>query len=170
MKPTSFLNLIYSAFLGIAVVAFVAIAVNTFYPTPRFDMEAPDPDWPARYWLTTSAIVLVAATFVMVISLVWPRGQAVLADGFLLGGPFTMIYAMGMSLGSTTSWWRLVVAAVALVITVVTGWYRFVKRPAGQAAPINPTVTEGAADAGDLDLRLTVLERKISAMTKALDE
>ena len=38
-----------------------------------------------------------------------------------------------------------------------------------KAAPINP-VTEGAADAGDLDLRLTAIERKISAMTKALDE
>ena len=91
MKPNNALSIIFAFFLGLVVVAFVGIGVNTFYPEPQWV-----DGMPSNYnqWrLTTGIILLVCATVLLAVSLFLPDVQAVLSNGLLLGGVFTMVYA-----------------------------------------------------------------------------
>ncbi len=57
-----------------------------------------------------------------------------LSNGILLGGVFTMIYAVGMTVSSNASVLRFVVVAVALAVTVAIGYLKFVRRAGGEVA------------------------------------
>jgi len=114
MKTNTALQVIFAFFLGLVVVAFVGIGVNTFYPEPTYTGG----DYPAGLYsdwrLVTGIILLVCATVLLVISLVLPEDQGVLSNGLLLGGVFTMVYAVGVTVSSDRSVVRFVVVAFAL--------------------------------------------------------
>lgn len=112
--------------------------------------------------LTSSMILFGCATLILAVSLWRPARMAVLSNGLLLGGVFTMIYAVGMSLsGADGQVGRFFVALGALVVTVGAGYLTFIRRaPAGSAAP---------ADDGQLAARVATLERRLVAIGRAVD-
>jgi len=156
----SVLQVVFSIFLGLVVVAFIGIGVNTFYPEPSY--LADEENWNA-YRLTTSIILLVCATVVMLLSLVISDTGPVLANGALLGGLFTMIYAVGIGISAGEEWPRFAVICLALVITVGVGWWKFVRGRKAEPAPVG-----GGTLAGEAEGRLAAVEAKLDALGRAL--
>ncbi|MFT4110695.1 hypothetical protein, partial [Propionicimonas sp.] len=129
MRTNNALQVIFAFFLGLVVVAFVGIGVNTFYPEPEWTgTGSAHTDWR----LTTGIILLVCATVLLVISLLLPEVQGALSNGVLLGGVFTMVYAVGITVTTDRSVLRFVVVAAALVVTIGIGWAKFAR---GRRAP-----------------------------------
>ncbi|WIY82500.1 hypothetical protein [Propionimicrobium sp. PCR01-08-3] len=174
MKANAALQIIFAFFLGLVVVAFVGIAVNTFYPRPEY----PNPTTPAaetayqdasdQWYLITSIILLICATAILAISLFLPEKQGVLSNGLLLGGIFTMLYAVGVSFSAETSYVRLAVMAVALAVTIGIGYLKFVRRR-GPAVAAAATSELASGQVGELDARLSAVEHKLDALGRALD-
>lgn len=164
MKTNTVLQIIFAFFLGLVVVAFVGIGVNTFYPEPAYVDGRPDQY--VGWQLTTGIVLLICATIVLAVSLFLPESQAVLSNGILLGGVFTMIYAVGMTVSSNASVVRFVVVAVALAVTVAIGFLKFVRgKPATQAAAGTPASADAPGEFGE---RLAAVERKLDALGRAL--
>lgn len=157
----SVLQVIFSVFLGLVVTAFVGIGVNTFYPEPKGAYR--DGQWNS-YGLTTSIILLVCATVVMLVSLAISDSGPVLANGALLGGLFTMIYAVGMGISAGNEWPRFVVLTVALAITVAVGWWKF-----SRGRTVRPVADDGGGLlSGEAEARLSAVEAKLDAISRAL--
>lgn len=173
MKATQLLQVIYSFFLGLVVLAVVAISLNTFWPRPPWPSAAENSDAVlAEYdraveaWtLTTSVALLVAATMILAISLIRSNRLAVISNGLLLGGIFTMIYAVGMSAGGERSIPRLIVVVIALIVTVAVGYLTFVR---GRSETGTPVASSG--DASEIVARVDALERRLEALGRALIE
>lgn len=162
MRTNNALQVIFAFFLGLVVVAFVGIGVNTFYPEPAYVDGRPDQF--VGWQLTTGIILLVCATLILAVSLFLPESQGVLSNGLLLGGVFTMVYAVGMTVSSNASVLRFVVVAVALAVTIAIGYLKFVR---GRAAADAGTAAT-APVAGELGERLAAIERKLDALGRAL--
>lgn len=160
MRTNNALQIIFAFFLGLVVVAFVGIGVNTFYPEPSYVDGRPDQY--VGWQLTTGVILLVCATIILAVSLFLPEAQGVLSNGLLLGGVFTMIYAVGITVSSNASVLRFVVVAVALAVTIAIGWLKFVRRRAPVPADGGGTVPADVAE------RLAAVERKLDALGRAL--
>ncbi len=181
MRTNTALQVIFAFFLGLVVVAFVGIGVNTFYPEPIWYDGMPESQW-SQWRLVTGIILLVCATLLLVVSLLLPESQGVLSNGVLLGGVFTMVYAVGMTVSSDRSVVRFVVAGAALAVTIGVGYLKFVRgrrRAAAAAAAAVPAAVDGgvpagaagepgSAPVGDLAGRLAVVERKLDALGQAL--
>ena len=165
----SVLQVIFSFFLGLVVTAFIAVGVNTFYPEPRGAYEG---DAWMSHRLNTSIILLVCATLVMLLSLAIAKLGPVLANGALLGGLFTMIYAVGMGVSAGGQWQRFLVLTVALLVTVGVGWWKFsrgrVTWPPPAPGQVGVPSGTGALP-GDAEVRLGVVEAKLNALGRALN-
>lgn len=172
----SILQVLFSVFLGLVVTGFVAIAVNTVLAEPSYLEGVPDDNAWQSWRMATSVALLIAATLIMVVALLLGDRVAVLANGALLGGVFTMIYAVGVAIWAGNQWPRLAIIAVALVVSVAVGYWRFSQRrswpaPAEGSAPAGPaTKPEGEAVVADgaLDARITAVETKLDAIARAL--
>jgi hypothetical protein len=193
MRTNNALQMIFAFFLGLVVVAFVGIGVNTFYPEPSY-ADGGSGNAYLHWRLATGIILLACATALLVISLVMPEVQAVLSNGVLLGGVFTMVYAVGVTLTTDRSVWRFVVVAIALAVTVGVGYLKFVRSrrhasvsgaevdsppsavpnaPAPAAAPTGPSpfappLQDSAAPTGAIEDRLAAVERRLDAVSRAL--
>jgi len=167
MKGNGALQIIFGFFLGLVVVAFVGIGVNTFYPEPSFGGEYSSSVF-SNWRLITGIILLVLATAILVISLALPAHQAVITNGLLLGGVFTMIYAVGMTITTDQSIWRFVVVAVALAVTITIGYLKFAKPWRAPAAA--PAAADSAeAPNPELAARLSQVEQRLDALRRALE-
>jgi len=162
MKGTGALQIIFAFFLGLVVVAFVGIGVNTFYPEPAWSGEGTAY---SQWQLVTGIILLVIATGLLAISLALPDEQVVISNGVLLGGVGTMLYAVGMTVSANNNLWRFIVVAVALAVTLVIGYLKFARR-----RPAAPAARDGVdtAAAGELGERLAAVERKLDGLGRAL--
>lgn len=157
------LQIVFSFFLGLVVTAFIGIGVNTFYPEPEYSLGSENA-W-NTYRLTTSIILLVCATLVMLLSVAIANSGPVLANGALLGGVFTMIYAVGIGISAGQQWPRFAVMTVALVVTVGVGWWKFSRgRKVAAASP----GTGGGTLSGEAEARLAAVENKLDALGRAL--
>lgn len=171
MRTNNALQIIFAFFLGLVVVAFVGIGVSTFYPQPEWSENPPENAW-SQWSLVTSIILLICATVLLAVSLFLPEHVGVLSNGVLLGGVFTMVYAVGMALSSERNVARFVVAAVALAVTIGIGWVKFARRrpdavpPATQAAALGDGVPPTVP--GSLEDRLALVEQKLDALGRAL--
>ncbi len=168
----SVLQVMFSVFVGLVVVAFVAIAVMTFYPEP----SPPTGDYYGsplmdQWRLVTGIILLVASTIIMVVSLVRSERLPVLFNGVLLGGVFTMVYAVGMSLSAPNEWPRLLVITLALVVTIGVAILKFGVRPAAKPAAAAAGDAAGG-DVADSELaeRVRVLEAKLAAIAHTITQ
>jgi hypothetical protein len=171
------LQTIFSAFLGLMVVAVIGIGVFTFYPSPvppsgpNYDYTAYDAL--AQAWrLNTSIVLVILATAVMGVSLFRSDQLKVVSNGLLLGGVFTMLYGLGWTITSDSSYVRFLIVAAALAVTVALGYAKFVwlREPAGSAATV-PAASGGAvlpADVSGLVARVAALEKKVDAAAAAL--
>jgi uncharacterized membrane protein len=162
MRTNNALQIIFAFFLGLVVVTFIGIGVATFYTEPSYH-DNPTAEY-ASWRLTTGIIVMVCATILLAVSLVLPMAAGVLSNGLLMGGVFTMIYAVFMAASSDTTITRFVVIAIALAVTIAFGYLRFTRRRG--PAPV------AGADAGTVPVevaeRLAAVERKLDALGRAL--
>ncbi len=179
MKANELLQVVFAFFLGLVVVAFVGIGVNTFYPEPDYPTQVALQDtWDATYssWsLVTMIILLICATALLALSLLLPADQGVISNGILLGGSFTMLYAVGVSLSSSISIARFLVVAGALAVTVIVGYLRFVRgrsraHPGASQETTAGLLAAGYSESPDVERRLNRLETKFYALTKALSD
>jgi len=204
------LQTIFSFFLGLMVLAFIGVGVNTFYPSPATQREQAQQkidrqieaitsvnqnksldatqqaqiqklqnqrnalqdviDADMKIWARNTSIILVIfATLVMSVSLVRSEQLRVLSNGLLLGGLFTMLYGTGWVIFSGNSTARFVVIAFALLVAIGLGYLKFVRRHAeNPSTGAAPAEVIGAEPLGDLDARVTALERKAAAAASAL--
>jgi hypothetical protein len=161
------LQIVFSFFLGLVVVAFVGIALNTFYPEPASSSN--DAGAWDTWRLVTGTLLLVCATLVMVASmLIRTDNIPVITNGILLGGLFTMIYAVIMSLSATNDWARLAVIAGAFVVTVGVAYWKFAVRKTPTSGRLPGSLDEpNTADPG-LAARVDSLERRLDDLRRAL--
>ncbi|MDO5682637.1 MAG: hypothetical protein Q4G46_07405 [Propionibacteriaceae bacterium] len=89
-----------------------------------------------------------------------------LSNGLLLGGLFTLVYAVGNSFTNSQNVLRFSVITVALAVTVAVGWLKFRQGPT--ATPAMATAGDGDSATASLDHRVSNLERQIEALRKAL--
>lgn len=116
---------------------------------------------------STSITLIVFATILMVVSLTTADHAAVISNGLLLGGVFTMLYGVGWLIATDTSISRFVAVTVALVITIGIGWMRFVRRRPMSAAPqMSGSVDRSGYD--DMERRVHDLEQRLNDAASAL--
>jgi hypothetical protein len=165
VKPNGALQTIFAFFLGLLVLAFVAVAVSTFLPEPRWTESQFSQAGYDTYRLTVGIALLLCATALLVVSLFLPEAQVVLSNGILLGGVFTMVYAVISAFISDAGLLRFAVVSAALVVTIGIGYLRFVRghRRRETAAAATP---EGVPS--ELAERVTLIERKLDAVSNAL--
>jgi len=79
-------------------------------------------------WARNTSIVLITfATVLMIVSLVLPEAMHVISNGTLLGGLFTIVYGTGWSFVGGDSKARFAVVTVALLLTLLFGYIKFVR-------------------------------------------
>ena len=166
MKSQQLLQVVYSFFLGLVLVGFVAIGMNTFHPQPDY-YEGVEPLWES-WALSSSIILLTLATLIMLISLLIPVDRAVVvSNGLLLGGVFTMIYAVGMTVTADPSGKAFAVVTAALAVTIVMGWLKFARRSRA-GADAQPAISD--EELGTLEQRVQALEARLGAAARVLKE
>jgi hypothetical protein len=164
------LQIVFSFFLGLVVVAFVGIALNTFYPEPSNRVDPDQAVWDT-WRIVTGTWLLVCATVVMIASmLIRTEAIPVITNGILLGGLFTMIYAVIMSLSATNAWPRLAVVAGALVVTVGVAYWKFAVRKTHPPVPFAASPDAGAPIDPGLTARVDSLEQKLDGLRRALND
>jgi hypothetical protein len=117
--------------------------------------------------LSTSIILIVFSTLTLVVSLLRAVQLQVVSNGLLLGGVFTMLYGMGWIAFAGTSTIRFLVMTAALIVTLVLGYVRFVRK--GKMLP----TTEGGEIARvdsleEIERRIRDLEERMTDAAKAL--
>jgi hypothetical protein len=204
------LQTIFSLFLGLMVVAFIGVGVNTFYPSPAdryatqlqtlYDqqnvlnaggktlsaaeqtqaaalqtqingLQSKQRDMEQGWNLNTSIVLVLFATLVMGVSLVRSDQLRVLSNGLLLGGLFTMLYGMGWTIASGTSYLRFFVVLFALAVAIGLGYLKFVwLRRATVPVAAAGTAASGAVspDVEGLEARVAALEARTRAAAAAL--
>lgn len=118
---------------------------------------------------STSIILITLATLAMAISLVRSDQLQVISNGLLLGGVFMMIYGVGHIIATGTSIARFTVMTVALVITLVLGYARFVRRRTPSVEPAREKIAGGEALVG-LERRVRDLEQRMDDAASALGQ
>ena len=115
----------------------------------------------------TSIILMVTATLAMVVSLVRANQLPVISNGLLLGGVFTMLYAVGWIIATDSSFARFGVMAVALLITLALGYIRFVRvgKTTAREAEAGVPDQDGLAN---IELRLRELDARMSEAARVL--
>ena len=165
------LQIVFSFFLGLVVVAFVGIALNTFYPEPSNSFYPDDAATWDSWRVVTGIWLLICATVVMVASmLIRTERIPVITNGILLGGLFTMIYAVGMSLSASNNWPRLAVMAGALVVTVGVAYWKFAVRKAPTPTPLAVSPDGNTAVDPGLVARVDALEHRLDGLRQALTD
>jgi hypothetical protein len=117
----------------------------------------------------TSIILMVTATLAMAVSLVRANQLQVISNGLLLGGVFTMLYGVGWIIATDVSKARFLVMTIALGITLVLGYLRFVrggKTVADQVA-VGAPGSEGMAD---MEIRLRAVEERLQEASRVFGQ
>lgn len=156
------MKIVYTFFLGALLALFVGLGVQTFYPGPempdypaelqygmaseeateeqreleREHMERSE-RWQEQrqtYDRNVGVIALVSAVLMLGLSLVLERRNRVLTNGVMLGGLFTLLYAIGRSLASTETTMTFVAVGVGLAVVLFLGHRRFFPEQAAQDA------------------------------------
>jgi hypothetical protein len=116
-----------------------------------------------RDWSRVAGLVLIGlATLLLALSLIrWDRA-IVLGNGLLLGGLFTMVGGIGLTIAGGEGIDRFLVLALALGLTVGLGYLRFARR----AEPVQE-VGASLVDSG-LAERVSALEQRLDDARRAL--
>lgn len=116
-----------------------------------------------RSWSRTAGVLLIGlATLLLALSLIrWDRA-IVLSNGLLLGGLFTMVGGIGLTIAGGEGIDRFLVLTLALGITVGLGYLRFARR----AEPVQE-VGASLVDS-DLEDRVALLEQRLEEARRAL--
>ena len=144
------LTLVYTFFLGAMLALFVGLGISTFYEAPKppefpITLESKAAQTPAdtakiqkyeeesrnyqkvsqTYNRNVSIIALVCAVILLAVSLAFERYNAVIANGVLLGGLFTLLYSIGRGFASQDSKMTFATVSIGLLIALYLGYRRF---------------------------------------------
>lgn len=120
-------------------------------------------------WSRTAGVVLVGfATGLLALSLIRWDAAIVLSNGLLLGGLFTMVGGIGLTIAGGEGIARFLVLTLALAITVGLGYLRFARRVEAVAAPARRDSGEAAGADDELGARVAELEARLSEVRRAL--
>lgn len=114
-------------------------------------------------WSRSAGLVLIGlATALLALSLIrWDRA-IVLSNGLLLGGLFTMVGGIGLTIASGEGMARFLVLSLALALTVGLGYLRFAR------SVVEAPITTGAPPETELGGRVAQLEARLDDMRRAL--
>jgi hypothetical protein len=122
-------------------------------------------------WTRAAGLILIAAaTVLLALSLIrWDRA-IVLSNGLLLGGLFTMVGGIGLTIAGGEGLARFLVLSLALALTIGLGYLRFARRPApGDGAPSGAPAEQAPGGAvGELATRVADLEARLAEVRRAL--
>lgn len=82
---------------------------------------------------------LLAALVVMAVSLSWFKEIAVIADGLLLGGVFTLIYSIGWSFASGDKKLLFIIVGAGLAVAIGLGYMKFILPEHGKGRAKKPS-------------------------------
>lgn len=141
---------IYVFFIGLLTAVVIGTGIAAFYPAPK----APDTAFSANqtaqrmrdqqkrfdayskvrqaYDRNASLIAFAVGLIVGIAALALSAKIPVIGDGLLLGGMFTIIYAVFVGLASGNDKFRFVIGLLGLTAAVGIGYVKFV-RPAANA-------------------------------------
>ena len=145
-----FLGLILATFVGVGIATFYVAPKAPDYPTAlnqppptvadkQFDQQRTadqvkfDADQKAfqtveaHYNRNVSGIVIAFAVLFLAISLIFEAKIAIIADGLLLGGIFTLLYGIIRGFMSDQMTYRFVVISIGLVIALILGYVKFAR-------------------------------------------
>jgi hypothetical protein len=158
----TFIRLLYSVLIAAAVVAFVAIAIYTFYPSPKAPTYTPPllekstmVNQPVEdayqqqydkangqyqadtniYQRNVSIILVLAAIAVITLGLWLQRRADIIGEGFQLGGIGTSIYAVGMASAADDRVMRFIAVTLFLAAVISVVYFRFKDQPQAKASP-----------------------------------
>jgi hypothetical protein len=117
--------------------------------------------------LSTSIILIVFSTLTLVVSLVQAVQLQVVSNGLLLGGVFTMLYGMGWIAFAGASTIRFLVMTAALIVTLVLGYVRFVRKSKMSPATEGEQVTK-VRSLEEIERRINDIETRMNDAAKAL--
>jgi hypothetical protein len=145
---------VYTIFLGLLLAVFVGVTVSTFYPAPKapdypkvlsepatsttdtaemqqaranFDKQQDDfQKAESTYNRNVFAIVLACAIVMLIISLTFMKQIPIIADGVLLGGTITLLYAIVRSLMSDEGMVRFFAVTIGLIVALILGYIKFI--------------------------------------------
>lgn len=121
-------------------------------------------DWAAA----TSIVVVIIATALLAAAVALAQVAAawVFSTGLLLGGIFTMLYGVILSMISGQSVLRFVLLLAALIITSGLGYLRFVRTPRHRTGTI--VTSDSTASPTDVEQRLVRVEKSLDSLRHAL--
>ncbi len=77
--------------------------------------------------VNASIIIFLAASFLVAVGLFMSGRMAILPNGILLGGFFTLLYGVGLGLSSQSRYAVFFVTTASLVVIVAAGYLKFVR-------------------------------------------
>lgn len=141
---------IYIFFIGLLTAVVIGTGIAAFYPAPKAPDTAFSSDQTAQrrgdqqkrwdayskvrqaYDRNASLIAFAIGLAIGIAALVLSARISVIGDGLLLGGIFTIIYAVFVGLSSGNDKFRFVIGLLGLLAAVGIGYVKFV-RPAEKA-------------------------------------
>lgn len=153
-EESGILRLVYTFFLGLLLAIFVGFGINTFYPGPEMpkypselntytnkemtrEQEVVQRAYDKKmdtwneemkpYSRNVSIIAMAAALILLAISFIFEKKIRVIADGVMLGGLFTLLYAIIRGTMSADSKYVFAMVSLGLIIVLYLGYHRFVK-------------------------------------------
>jgi hypothetical protein len=151
------LKVLYSVAIALLVVVFVGSGISAFYPDPEYpelpweldlasNQENPTPQQrellreykydqkmevmdqrDSDYNLVVSVITIGIAVLLLVGSILWLSGLAVIGDGVTLGAVFTLVTGLEKAFGSNSEVYTFVAVGIALVALLALVYVRFVR-------------------------------------------
>ena len=148
---------LYSFFLAVLLVTFVGVGIAAFYKGPKqpeYPIGLSYPAIPDKstesavmreeqikydktqrdfqkqnevYSKNVSTIAIVASLLILVVSITLLSKIMYLSDGLLLGGVFTLIYAVIRGFSAGDEVFRFIVVTVGLAVAIFLGYWKFVR-------------------------------------------
>lgn len=147
---TFFMGLLLAVFVGVGIAAFYAAPTypdcwGKAFSTPATsgpaktdtDIEAANADCQKQqdtyevarqtYSRNVSVVALGSAILLLIIGLSLAVQLGILADGFLLGGLFTLLYSVGIGFESQDFKYRFIVVSIGVLVAFALGYLKFVR-------------------------------------------
>ena len=80
-----------------------------------------------KYSKNVSTISVAAALVILILSILLLSKISFISDGLLLGGVFTLIYAIIRGFGAGDEMFRFIIVSIGLAVAIFLGYWRFVK-------------------------------------------
>lgn len=148
------LKIVYTFFLGIFIALFIGLGISTFYEGPlqpeypsevsmektpqtvpteaqlryETDMKQYQVDYQS-YSRNVSIIALASSVLLLVVSFILVGRNKVMTNGIMLGGLFTLVYAIIRAGMSEDTKYTFVAVTVGLAVVIYLGYRRFGAAP-----------------------------------------